>query len=263
MPAHDRPICGSCGATYKTRFTSGDDWTYREVSATEYQQHAGPVRAGQPRRGDRRWRPVRRHRPPRPAVRLRAPGHPAARRHRMPQVRCAMRPDMDRVKRALLLAGLVGTVVAANWAVTSYGVVPVGFGLAAPAGVYLAGLAFTLRDLLHDIGGRWWVLAAIAAGAAVSVAVAPPALAVASGLAFAVSELADMAVYTPLRERRWLLAVAASNVVGLIVDSVLFLAVAFGSLAFLPGQLVGKAWITVVAVMVLAAFRRRRRVAVA
>lgn len=40
MPAHDRPVCGSCGATYKTRFAVGDDWTYREVSAAEYQQHA-------------------------------------------------------------------------------------------------------------------------------------------------------------------------------------------------------------------------------
>lgn len=128
------------------------------------------------------------------------------------------------------IAAYVGTIVAANWAITRYGMVPVGFGLLAPAGVYLAGLAFTLRDIGQDLAGRAGVLAAIAVGAAVSIAVAPPALAAASAVAFAPSELADMAVYTPLRERRWLLAVAASNAVGLVVDSVLFLAVAFGSL---------------------------------
>jgi uncharacterized PurR-regulated membrane protein YhhQ (DUF165 family) len=160
--------------------------------------------------------------------------------------------------RVALLAGLAGTGVAANWAVTWLGVVSVGFGLAAPAAVYLAGVAFTLRDLLHEVGGRWYVLAAIGAGTVVSAAVAPPTVAVASGTAFAVSELVDTAVYTPLRRRRWLVAVAASNMAGLVVDSVLFLAFAFGSLKYLPGQVVGKAWMTLLAVLALVALRHRR-----
>jgi uncharacterized PurR-regulated membrane protein YhhQ (DUF165 family) len=46
---------------------------------------------------------------------------------------------------------------------------------------------------------------------------------VASAVAFLFSELADFVVYQPLRERRWLLAVFASNVVGLVIDSILFL----------------------------------------
>lgn len=165
-----------------------------------------------------------------------------------------------RVLAAAVGAAFVGTVFAANWAITHYGIVPVGFGLMAPAGVWFAGLAFTLRDLLHEWGGRWTVLAAIGAGAAVSALVAPPALVVASAAAFGVSELADMAVYAPLRRRRWYVAVAASNVVGLVADSVLFLWLAFGSLAFLPGQIVGKAWMTLAAVLVLAALRWPRRV---
>jgi hypothetical protein len=37
----------------------------------------------------------------------------------------------------------VATIVGANWALATFGVVPVGFGLYAPAGVYFAGLAFT------------------------------------------------------------------------------------------------------------------------
>jgi len=50
--------------------------------------------------------------------------------------------------------------------------------------------------------------------------------------------------------------VLASNVVGLVADSVLFLYIAFGSLAFLSGQIVGKAWMTLAAVAVLALVRR-------
>lgn len=154
------------------------------------------------------------------------------------------------------VAAYVGTVVGANWAIGRFGLVPVGFGLLAPAGVYFAGLAFTLRDLLQEAAGRVVVLAAIAVGAALSFVVASPALALASAAAFGLSELADLAVYEPLRRRRWLLAVAASNAVGLVVDSALFLWLAFGSLAFLPGQVAGKAWITVLAVVLLAPTRR-------
>jgi hypothetical protein len=38
------------------------------------------------------------------------------------------------------------------------------------------------------------------------------------------------------------LAVAASATLGLIVDSVVFLYLAFGSLDYLSGQVLGKAW---------------------
>lgn len=147
-------------------------------------------------------------------------------------------------------------ILAANWAIGALGPVPVGFGLVAPAGVYFAGLAVTLRDLVQESLGRRWTVAAIVAGAVLS-ALLSPQLALASGAAFLLSELADFAVYTPLRDRSWLGAVAASNVVGLVVDSALFLWLAFGDLAFLPGQIVGKAWVTVLAVAVLALWRRR------
>lgn len=150
------------------------------------------------------------------------------------------------------------TIVAANVAIVYVGLVPVGFGLMAPAGVYFAGLAFSLRDAVQEQLGRRWALAAIGCGAALS-ALLSPSLALASGLAFLVSELADLAVYTPLRERRqWLAAVALSNTAGLLIDSVLFLWLAFGSLDFLAGQVVGKLWMTGAAVAVLVAWRLRR-----
>jgi len=156
----------------------------------------------------------------------------------------------------------LATIFAANAALATFGLVPVAPGLLAPAGVYFAGLAFTFRDLCQEALGKRAVLAAIVLGAALS-AVVSPQLALASGTAFLASELLDFAVYTPLRRRSWLGAVALSNGVGLVADSALFLLLAFGSLAFLPGQLVGKLEMTVLAVAVLWAIRARRRSAVA
>ena len=156
----------------------------------------------------------------------------------------------------LPLVGYVAVIVLANWAISQFGFVPVGFGLMAPAGVYFAGLAFTLRDLVQEQLGRVWTVLAIVAGAAIS-AVISPQFALASGVAFLISELADFAVYTPLRRRNWLGAIALSNTVGLVADSILFLTLAFGSLEFLAGQVVGKLWMTVLAVALLWGWRRR------
>ena len=152
-------------------------------------------------------------------------------------------------------AGYVLTIFAANLAITSIGLVPVGFGLVAPAGVYFAGLAFSLRDAVQETLGRRWVLVAIIVGASVS-ALLSPQLALASGVAFLLSEFADFAVYTPLRDRSWLAAVVASNTVGALVDSALFLWLAFGSLDFLLGQVIGKLWMTGVAVALILIWRR-------
>lgn len=154
------------------------------------------------------------------------------------------------------LALYVGTVFASNAAIELFGIVPVGFGLMAPAAVYFVGLAFTLRDLAHEALGRGAVVAAIGVGAALS-ALVNPALGLASGVAFLASEMADLAVFEPMRQRGWLKAVAASNAVGLVVDSAIFLWLAFGSFEFLAGQVVGKAWMTVLAVVAMWFVRRR------
>ncbi len=156
----------------------------------------------------------------------------------------------------LPLLGYIATIFAANWAIQAVGLVPVGFGLRAPAGVYFAGLAFTLRDLTQDRLGRGWTIAAIVVGAALSAFISPQ-FAAASGVAFLLSELADFAVYTPLRRRHWVGAILASNTVGLVLDSALFLWLAFGSVEFLAGQVVGKFWMTLLTVALLWAGRRQ------
>lgn len=150
--------------------------------------------------------------------------------------------------------GFIGTIWAANWLIETYGIVPIGFGLAAPAGVFAAGAAFTFRDIVQRAVGRKATVVAVLVGAGLSYAISP-AFAVASGVAFLVSELCDFAVYTPLERKTWLGAVTLSNTVGLVVDSALFLYLAFGSLAFIEGQIVGKLATTSLAVVLLAAAR--------
>ncbi|MDX3106024.1 VUT family protein [Nonomuraea angiospora] len=160
---------------------------------------------------------------------------------------------------SVTLVAYIATIPAANLAVTHFGVVPVGLGYVAPAGVYMVGLALVLRDLSREAAGRLAVLGAIAAGIVISYVLADPNLAVASAVAFAVAELADFAVYEPLRKRGLLIAMVASNSVGILCDSLLFLKLAFNSLEYLPGQIVGKVWMTLAAVAVLALLRRWRR----
>lgn len=150
----------------------------------------------------------------------------------------------------------MGTVFGANWAIEQFGFVTVFPGIMAPAAVFFAGAAFTLRDLLHERSPKL-VVAAILAGAACSYFIAP-AFALASATAFLLSEAADFGIYTPLRKKHWLPAVAASNAVGLVVDSVLFLWLAFGSLAFIEGQVIGKAYMTLLGIGAVWLLRRFR-----
>ena len=148
----------------------------------------------------------------------------------------------------------VASVLVANWAVETYGIVNVGFGLMAPAAVFVVGVAFTLRDIVHQTLGRWWAVAAIVVGCALSLLVSP-VFALASGAAFGASELVDLGIFEALQER-FLLAVVASNIVGLVVDSVVFLLIGFGSLEFFWGQAIGKAWMTLLAIPFVLGFRR-------
>lgn len=153
------------------------------------------------------------------------------------------------------------TIPAANWMIGNVGmchgggpcVVPVGFGLMAPSGVLMVGAALVLRDMVQAQYGARVALACIAGGVALSATLAPPAIVLASAVAFALSELADMAVYTPLRRRGLWLSCIASGLVGGIVDSAAFLWLAFGSLDFIAGQVVGKLWMAVAGAAVLVA----------
>lgn len=167
---------------------------------------------------------------------------------------------------AVALLGYVATIPLANWLIANVGttclpggpcVVPVWPGLYCPSGSLMVGLALVLRDVVQRAYGTWMGLLAIAAGTMVSAAVSPPEIVVASAAAFLLSELADFAVYTPLARRRFLLAVFLSSTVGLVVDGLLFLTLAFGSLELLPGIVLGKFWMVLAALPVMVWVRNR------
>lgn len=165
---------------------------------------------------------------------------------------------MNRRLAVAAALAFVGLVVASNWLTAEYGLI----GGFIAAGTFTAGLVLAARDAVRETAGVWASLACIAAGVAVSVVMAGPMLALASGVAFALSELADTAVYEPLRRSGKTRALAWSNGVGSIVDSVIFLALAgFPLWPAIAGQVGGK-WLVGVAIpLAVVALARRARLA--
>jgi uncharacterized PurR-regulated membrane protein YhhQ (DUF165 family) len=147
----------------------------------------------------------------------------------------------------LLGAAYLGLAILANWLAAAYTVQVPLTDLTAPAGVFAIGGILVLRDWLQQLAGLVWTMALVYVAGLVSWGVAEAAgwtslqkIAIASVVAFTVSETIEAVVFTPLRNRSLALGVLASGVVGTAVDSWLFLTIAFGSLAFFWGQFVGK-----------------------
>ncbi len=171
-----------------------------------------------------------------------------------------------RAEGVAALAFFIATIPAANWLIGHVGTVcppggpcliPVAPGMLAPSGVLMVGLGLVLRDLVQRRLGLAAGFGAIVIGALLSAWIAPAAIVVASAGAFLLSELADLFVYTPLQRRRFVTAVVASSIVGLAVDSAVFLYFAFGSFEFLPGQILGKLWMVLLTIPVVQWVRRR------
>lgn len=176
------------------------------------------------------------------------------------------------MKRALavaIIAAYLACILGANAAIQRYGIVSADLGWpgwSAPAGVFFVGPALVLRDLVQWTAGKAASLAALGAGALLSYLIADPRVATASAVAFGLSELTDFALYTWIapskrrsasgRRTRWAWAVLAGGVAGAVVDSAVFLHIAFGSLEFMPGQILGKAYGVVLAAAAIALRRQ-------
>lgn len=144
------------------------------------------------------------------------------------------------MNRIIWPAAYVAGIVAANWLTEHYGLVPVVFGLVTTAGTYAAASVIVSRNFAQDAIGRGYVIALMVLGAALSWFLASPQLAVASLTAFALSEAADMALYTPLRKKGRSRAVLVASTVGAVLDTFVFLAIAGFPMAAAPGQLIVK-----------------------
>jgi len=133
----------------------------------------------------------------------------------------------------------LAAVVAANLSVAAFGpiVTPIN-------AFFLIGLDLSLRDVLH---ARWsgdrLVLRMgllIATAGAISYALNPASetIALASVIAFVVSNTADALVFQRLAKAGYLVRSNASNTAGAALDSLIFPSIAFGG--FLPAVVLGQ-----------------------
>ena len=131
-------------------------------------------------------------------------------------------------------AAYVAAIPVTNWLFAHVGVQPIpGTDQVWHPLAVLVGFWLVLRDFAHRELGDRWIFAPIAVGMALSFALSSPRIALASAVAFAVSELVDYAVYRWTRRplaTRILLSSAAS----VPVDSGLFYVIAFGWAAVNP-----------------------------
>lgn len=138
-----------------------------------------------------------------------------------------------------MVAAYLAAIVAANLLVAAYGP-RAAFAVA----FLLIGLDLTLRDRLHEAWRRRGLALKMAllisSGSVISWLVnqGTGPVALASFAAFAAAATVDSLTFHLLRERRYLVKVNGSNVVGALVDSVVFPTIAFGGfgLAVTAGQ---------------------------
>jgi hypothetical protein len=172
--------------------------------------------------------------------------------------------------RWLLILGYVTSPVYINWVYmhvaepvndTGERLLMLSPGVGIDPTLPIIGATLCLRDWVQATWGRTVSVGAIVVGAGISALVSPE-VALASGVAFLASELADQGVWTVLA-RRPAIAVAASGLVGAAVDTTTFLLVAFGTMDTWGVQWVGKAVTILLVAAAMQVWRSRRTVAIA
>ncbi len=143
---------------------------------------------------------------------------------------------------ALAIAAMVAVVALSNYTVQF------------PINAWLTwgALIYPLTFLVTDIANRAWgpsrartiVYVGFAVGVLLSGALAPWRIAVASGIAFIVGQLLDIAVFDRLRRGTWWQAPFVGSALGSIVDTVLFFGIAFVGVMPLMPQTQGPSVVT-------------------
>lgn len=129
-------------------------------------------------------------------------------------------------RRVLLAMGAMAALVLASNILVQY---PLGAFLT--LGAFTYPFAFLVTDLTNRAEGpraaRRVVYAGFAAGAALSLLLSTPRIAIASGAAFLTAQLLDVAAFDRLRRGSWWRAPLASSTLGSALDTALFFWLAF------------------------------------
>lgn len=148
-------------------------------------------------------------------------------------------------------AAMVAIVGASNYFV-QFPFTPLGLQDLLTWGAFTYPVAFLVTDLTNRSLGpqsaRRVVYAGFAVGVALSIVLATPRIAMASGTAFLAAQLLDIAVFDRLRQKEWWRAPLFSSLVSSALDTALFFSLAFAGTgmgnATLPGLGEVPVWVT-------------------
>ena len=137
---------------------------------------------------------------------------------------------LDRRDFLIALAAMTLVVLSSNILV-QHPVQHLGLGDYLTWGAFSYPFSFLVTDLSNrrfgPQGARRVVYAGFVLAVLLSVVLATPRIAVASGAAFLLAQLLDIGIFTRLRDRAWWLPPFASSVVSSALDTAIFFSVAF------------------------------------
>ena len=139
---------------------------------------------------------------------------------------------MQRPLTRLILPALAMTfVVVASNILVQYPFEPLGLGDYLTWGAFTYPVAFLVTDLTNRRYGAGMARRLVAVGFVIAVALsiwlATPRIALASGTAFLVGQLLDIAVFNRFRRQSWWRAPLIGSVFGSVIDTALFFSLAF------------------------------------
>jgi len=139
---------------------------------------------------------------------------------------------MKRTLTRLILPALAMTfVVVASNILVQYPFEPLGLGDYLTWGAFTYPVAFLVTDLTNRRYGAGTARRLVAVGFVIAVALsiwlATPRIALASGTAFLVGQLFDIAVFNRFRRQSWWRAPLIGSVFGSVIDTALFFSLAF------------------------------------
>lgn len=126
----------------------------------------------------------------------------------------------------------------------------------APSGVLFAGLAFVFRDILQRLTNVKVAVVAVIIGTILNYILVDGVIAIAGATAYLLSETTDTIIYSVLQKYNLILAILISAFFGLIVDTLVFLQIAFHSFEYADGQIIGKLWMVLLSIPIIKACRK-------
>jgi uncharacterized PurR-regulated membrane protein YhhQ (DUF165 family) len=148
------------------------------------------------------------------------------------------RDERDTGSLIIAVLAMAGVVALSNFAV-QYPVHAFGLADYLTFGALTYPFAFLVNDLTNRRFGarktRLVVYCGFAIAVILSVALATPRIALASGTAFLVGQLLDITVFTWLRRQTWWHAPLAGSLLGSALDTILFFSLAFAGVEAMSG----------------------------